>query len=595
MPPTSPGRLLSTRLFICLSLGMLLCLALISLRNYVPIHYRYVSKTTLGTASGDLTSHNFAIVIDAGSSSSKVHLFHWPPHDGNPHKLLEIYPLTDVQGDPLVKKVEPGISTFASTPAAAFNSLVPLLAYASHHIPSVKHPHTVLYVLGTAGMRLLSLGHQERIMDYIAAAVSREYPFHLSKDGIQVISGKLEGVFSWITINYLLGNFSPESHAHAHTAGSEHIHTVGVMDMGGASLQIAFEVPQQIEVHNDKIVEINLGCGLLDNEHKHRVYSMTYLGYGSNTVRTKYYTSLAKHFNTSNHTALRGPILKDPCSQQGLTENVTLSANRWVRVRGSGNFPSCRTALLTGTAVSNGSCGPKACLEGEKSAFEKPPGYLGYASMNFYGTSEFWYTMRDVLGIGGAYSAREFERKSTEFCSTEWRLVRDRFARDLYTYANLYRLRSQCLKSAWLSVVLHEGLEFPRESLSLRTLSTLRGQSVAWPLGALLYLTRYLPLREVQLQQQQHRSTVASQWELHSITHSTLTLPLLAVLCVILILLACRHRRGQHSPLLFPGSNISLPRSFSQASGLKVHRRAGSVSNPSLPRIQSSGNIDWIV
>ncbi len=49
MPPTSPGRLLSTRLFICLSLGMLLCLALISLWNYVPIHYRYVSKTTLGT------------------------------------------------------------------------------------------------------------------------------------------------------------------------------------------------------------------------------------------------------------------------------------------------------------------------------------------------------------------------------------------------------------------------------------------------------------------------------------------------------------------------------------------------------------------
>ncbi len=61
--------------------------------------------------------------------------------------------------------------------------------------------------------------------------------------------------------------------------------------------------------------------------------------------------------------------------------------------------------------------------------------------MDFYGTSEFWYTMRDVLGIGGAYSAPQFERKSTDFCSTEWRLIRDRFAKDLYTYANLYRLR----------------------------------------------------------------------------------------------------------------------------------------------------------
>ena len=59
----------------------------------------------------------------------------------------------------------------------------------------------------------------------------------------------LPGVFSWITINYLLGHFSPESHAHQTTEDGqtdEYIHTVGVMDMGGASLQIAFEVPQQV-------------------------------------------------------------------------------------------------------------------------------------------------------------------------------------------------------------------------------------------------------------------------------------------------------------------------------------------------------------
>ncbi len=45
------------------------------------------------------------------------------------------------------------------------------------------------------------------------------------------------GVFSWITINYLLGNFSPESHSLGRS-------TVGVLDMGGASLQIAFEVSE---------------------------------------------------------------------------------------------------------------------------------------------------------------------------------------------------------------------------------------------------------------------------------------------------------------------------------------------------------------
>lgn len=71
----------------------------------------------------------------------------------------------------------------------------------------------------------------------------------------------------------------------------------------------------------------------------------------------------------------------------------------------------------------------------------RPPASLLYTSMEFYGTSEFWYTMRDVLRMGGAYSAKEFEKKSKEFCKTEWRLVHERFTKKLYTYADLFRLR----------------------------------------------------------------------------------------------------------------------------------------------------------
>ena len=51
---------------------------------------------------------NYGIVIDAGSSSSKVYLFQWPTHDGDPTKLLKIEPLTDEFDDSLSKKVEPG-------------------------------------------------------------------------------------------------------------------------------------------------------------------------------------------------------------------------------------------------------------------------------------------------------------------------------------------------------------------------------------------------------------------------------------------------------------------------------------------------------
>lgn len=51
---------------------------------------------------------NYGVVVDAGSSSSKVHLFQWPLHDGDPDKLLTIKPVVDELGDPCMKKVEPG-------------------------------------------------------------------------------------------------------------------------------------------------------------------------------------------------------------------------------------------------------------------------------------------------------------------------------------------------------------------------------------------------------------------------------------------------------------------------------------------------------
>ena len=51
------------------------------------------------------------------------------------------------------------------------------------------------------------------------------------------------------------------------------------------------------------------------------------------------------------------------------------------------------------------------------------------------------------------------------------------------------------MKSAWLSLILHEGLGFPEDTISLHSVASMSGQSVQWALGALLYNTRYLPLR----------------------------------------------------------------------------------------------------
>ena len=47
----------------------------------------------------------------------------------------------------------------------------------------------------------------------------------------------------------------------------------------------------------ESTVDVNLGCGLggtLGNQHKYKVFVSTYLGYGTNQARNRYYQQLLK-------------------------------------------------------------------------------------------------------------------------------------------------------------------------------------------------------------------------------------------------------------------------------------------------------------
>lgn len=55
----------------------------------------------------------------------------------------------------------------------------------------------------------------------------------------------------------------------------------------------------------------------------------------------------------------------------------------------------------------------------------------------------------------------------------------------------------QCFKSAWMATVLHDGLHLPTNYKQLTTVQHVGDSEVHWSLGALLYKTRYYPLRLV--------------------------------------------------------------------------------------------------
>ena len=54
----------------------------------------------------------YGVVIDCGSSGSRVYVYFWPPHNGNARELLNIQHMRDTEGAQVVKKITPGKDSF---------------------------------------------------------------------------------------------------------------------------------------------------------------------------------------------------------------------------------------------------------------------------------------------------------------------------------------------------------------------------------------------------------------------------------------------------------------------------------------------------
>ena len=160
----------------------------------------------------------FAIVVDGGSSGSRLHLYQYQMNTSLPS-------ITEVFYD----STEPGLSSYSAAPERAGESLAPLLDGAVRQLKKMGiDPHTVtIRVLGTGGMRMLSDVNQAAIYANVHHYLESHYGFLVQE--VASITGKMEGVYGWLDVNYLLNHFANESSS------------LGSIDIGGASTQIAFE------------------------------------------------------------------------------------------------------------------------------------------------------------------------------------------------------------------------------------------------------------------------------------------------------------------------------------------------------------------
>ncbi|GAA0173840.1 nucleotide phosphatase [Lithospermum erythrorhizon] len=211
----------------------------------------------------------YAVVFDAGSSGSRVHVFCF---DRN----LDLVPIgNDLE---LFVQKKPGLSAYASNPLAAANSLMSLLVQAEAVVPKELRPNTPVKVGATAGLRQLEGDASDRILQAVRDFLKKKSGLKSKEDWVSVLDGNQEGAYQWVTINYLLGNL-----------GNKYSSTVGVVDLGGGSVQMAYAIseseaakaPKVTDGENTYVQEMYL------KGRKYYLYVHSYLHYGLLAARAE--------------------------------------------------------------------------------------------------------------------------------------------------------------------------------------------------------------------------------------------------------------------------------------------------------------------
>ncbi|KAL1714385.1 nucleoside phosphatase GDA1/CD39, partial [Schizophyllum commune] len=423
-----------------------------------------------------LAGRHFGIVIDAGSSGSRLLIYSWKDPQAvileagdNVPPMLPKVEKGSQSGEDWVTKMEPGLSSFADNVEGIPAYLRPLLDHARNHIPPSLHHETPLFLLATAGMRLLTPTQQADVLQETCRFLALHSNFKIDGpsaagpcgSSVRIITGEEEGLFGWIAVNYLMDGF----------IGSSDIRTTyGFLDMGGASTQIAFEPGEAHVADNDNsLVEVRLRL-LTGEEIRHKVFVTTWLGYGTNQARERYVGQTIRDYERALIDGSDPPpdedIIPDPCLPKDLvlTEkpihsgDASSHSQKVHKLRGTGSFEQCMKQtykLLNKDAP----CSATPCL---MDGVHVPP--IDFSVSHFIGVSEYWYSSDHVFGLGGAYDFVQYERAAGEFCSRNWQDINGEVVAVGKWGENveISRLEMQCFKAAWIVNVLHDGLGMPR-------------------------------------------------------------------------------------------------------------------------------------
>lgn len=431
----------------------------------------------------------------------------------------DIKPLRDSDGIECIKKIEPGLSSVEGNPDEASRYIGPLMDFISQNIPEGRHNDTQIHILATAGMRLLGNRTQHEIMSDLENDLPKQYRF--TKIKARVLSGQEEGVYSWVAINFKAHRFNDNSEISNIVKSYEKDvtrRTIGIIEMGGASAQVAFELDidknsserrfliNSPELAKDSIKEVDLSRDGV--KHTYKLFVNTFLGVGVNSAREAAVDLLVETMLKNNKSkdieSVTSLTLLDPCLPKDAEEivqrpkgllsrhpkrktigirNDENGPNIDIILKGSGSMKQCMVHLTKLIDVvkeesmncdSLSSC-PMALLKTD---------FIPFDSHEFYGLSEFFYSTDELINSAGPFNRGQIISRTNQICLSTLSQLQSQFP--YFDKHKPSRILHECFKATWIITFLEHGLNMPKQYSNFKTVERIDGEEIDWTLGAVI-------------------------------------------------------------------------------------------------------------
>ena len=433
---------------------IILIISIIIIAISIFLTVKYAGKTKYDNGEKDPENAIYGCMCDAGSSGTRVNVYRWPQRKKN------IIPLMTEMGRNTTK---PGIHEQDEKELEKNMNI--LLDYCKNRIIELSNNKSNLsevnfYLKATAGMRSISEEEQNKKLDIIRNVIRKSEFKFLEDDWAKVINGSEEGLFGWMTSNYLnqilLNN---------EEKGKQIDIPYGSIDLGGYSLEITFSTNETIKEHY-----INLSFTEVDYD----LYSYSFQDYG----QTRFYEILMESiFNSSR--SENSTIIVNPCYLEGYNETFEYENVNYTFV-GKTNTSQCQEYIRSILKINK---------ESEKSMNDVYQPKIP-EDLKFYGISGL-YWIANFFNISDDdifHSGLEILNITEKYCKTKWEdAIKEYKVEEEF-------LKRYCFLGYYLYDLLVEGFKIDKNRKVITFPAKIHGVETGWTLGAMSYEIGLLPL-----------------------------------------------------------------------------------------------------